>query len=331
MTTKSLLFVFATPVALFACSKTNSAAPVDSAVKADLAVSLDSPSAAMADAGPGFDQAAPDATVYTCITIADDLIADFTTDNSLHQVDGREGGFYVYGDGSLKGQFDPPLDPNDPNAPYPIDTTTGNPTCSGAGSFHTKATNWAVWGAALGADFAPKIMTEAGVGANGQGYKGTYDASKYRGVSFWAKSTAPLTGVQVSFPDVYTDGNATFAGLPVPDGTVSGFTSCLYGNQVQYNCSPYLVKFGSDPLHFPAYQGDAYQIDTTWKRFDVFFADTRQDQYNLGFHGAADLFTSNLDVAHLTAMAIQVNADFTATGVLPNDFEIWIDDVYFIE
>jgi hypothetical protein len=177
----------------------------------------------------------------------------------------------------------------------------------------------------------PKIMTDAGVGTDGEGYKGTYDASKYRGVSFWAKASAPLTGVQVSFPDVYTDADATFAGLPVPADTDATFTSCVYISNPKYNCSPYLVKFGSDAAHFPAYQGDAYQIDTTWKRFDVFFADTRQDQYNLGFHGAADLFTSNLDVAHLTAMAIQVNATYVGGAPTLNDFEIWVDDINFIE
>ena len=85
--------------------------------------------------------------VATCINIADDLIADFTTDNGLNPVDGRQGGFYVYGDGSLAGQFDPP---NVKGQPYPIDKTTGNPTCSGPGSFHVHATGWGVWGAALG-------------------------------------------------------------------------------------------------------------------------------------------------------------------------------------
>ena len=74
----------------------------------------------------------------------------------------------------------------------------------------------------------------------------------------------------------------------------------------------------------------AYQIDTTWKRFDVFFADTRQDQYNQGFHAAANLSTSNLDVAHLTGIVIQVNATWVGTTPSPNDFEIWVDDVNFI-
>ena len=318
MTTKYALFVLTMPLASLACAKTNSEVSTDSAVPTD------SPSAAPTESGQGLD-VEPDARVYTCITIADDLIADFTVDNGLSQVDGRQGGFYVYGDLSLAGQFDPP---NIKCQPYPIDTTTGNPQCSGPGSFHVKASGWGVWGAALGADFVPKTVTDP-LDCEG-GVKGTYDASKYKGISFWAKATAPLTGVQVSVLDVYSDNHATFAGLPVPDGTDPTFTSCVYISDKRYNCSPYLVKFRSDPAHFPAYQGEEYQIDTTWKRFDVFFADTRQDQYNLGFHGAADLFTSNLDVSHVTAMAIQVNATYVGSTPSPNDFEIWVDDVNFI-
>jgi hypothetical protein len=244
------------------------------------------------------------------------LIADFTTDNGLNAVDGRQGGFYVYGDLSLAGQFDPP---NVKCQPYPIDTT-GNPRCSGPGSFHVKASGWGVWGAALGTDFVPKITTDAT--DCDLGVKGTYDASKYKGISFWATATAPLTGVQVMLKDVYTDGSATFAGLPdAPDG---GITACVYAPDPTSNCSPYLVKFGTDPDVFPAYQ--SYQIDTTWKRFDVFFADTRQDRFNVGFHTVAD----KLDVAHLTGMTIQVNSIYVNGAPTPNNFEIWVDDVNFI-
>jgi len=258
--------------------------------------------------------AAPDvATVAKCIDIADDLIADFKTDNGLNPVDGREGGFYVYGDGSIKGQFDPPLVVGES---YPTDTATGNDHCSGPGSFHTKSSGWGVWGSALGADFMSRITTEAGVSPDGKGFKGTYDASKYKGVSFWATSTAPLTRVQVSFPDVYTDGLANPAAID------SSISPCVYSSGAS-NCSPYLVKFGDS--QFPQYMN--YQIDTTWKRFDVFFEDTLQDQYNKGFHTADD----KLDLKHLTSMAIQVNAVFTSAAITPNDFEIWVDDVYFIE
>jgi hypothetical protein len=265
-------------------------------------------------------------TLFACSKtgggVSPDVIADFTSDNSLNPADGRQGFFHVWGDGSLAGQFVPPLDANQPYA-YPIDETTGNPKGSGPGSFHTKATSWGVWGAALGADFMPRIETEAGVGPTGTGYKGTYDASKYTGISFWAKAATSLTRVQFVIFDAYTDGEATFAGLPVPDGTDPTFTSCVYTNDVRYNCSPYLVKLVD--LNFPKYM--SYQIDQDWKKFDIFFADTVQDSNNLGFHTTAN----QLDTAHLTAMAIQVNATYVGSSPTPNDFEIWVDDVKFIK
>jgi len=261
-------------------------------------------------AGSGDKDAVPDtAPVAACITVADDLIADFTTDNGLSPVDGRQGGFYVYGDSS--GTFDPP---NVDGQSYPIDSDNGNPTCSGPGSFHTKATGFSQWGAALGADFVPKVVSDAG------SFKGTYDASKYKGVSFWAKAAAPISGtVQVSFPDVWTDASAN---PRVIDPTIP---PCLYSTPgATNNCSPFLVKF-ADPK-FPSYQN--YKIDTTWRQYQILFADTQQDQYNAGFfRDGADY----LDVNHLTAMAIQVNAIYTNGVAGANDFELWIDDVNFIE
>jgi len=289
MTTKNALIVLFAPLTLLACSKTESGGGPDAA-------------------SPKSDTAVADVAAPKCITIADDLIADFKTDNGLNPADGRTGGFYLYGDDSLAGKFDPPLVKNEA---YPIDTTTGNSDCSGPGSFHTKATGWGVWGSALGTDFMAK---------DSSGFKGSYDASKYKGISFWAKSAAPLTKVQVSFPDIYTDGGASFAGT---DATDAGISQCVYAPDETVKCSPYLVKFGD--ASFPAYKD--YQIDTTWKRFDVMFADTLQDQYNKGFHTAV----GKIDTAHLTSMAIQVNADFSTTPPTLNDYEIWIDDVNFIK
>jgi hypothetical protein len=266
------------------------------------------------DSGPASTPDTADALPPKCLSNTDDLIADFKTDNSVNPVDGRQGGFYLYGDNSIKGTFDPPLVTGEA---YPIDSASGNDECSGAGSFHTKAANWGVWGAALGTDFKPK---------GSDGFKGSYDASKYKGVSFWAKAATPLNHVQVSFKDIYSDGDASFDGKDAAD---AGFSQCVYVAARPENCSPFLVKFGEDPSYFPNYQ--TYKIDTTWKRFDVYFADTRQDQYNKGFHAAADpINQSNLDVAHLTGISVQVNADFSTSPPTPQDFEIWVDDFYFI-
>lgn len=261
---------------------------------------LDAGSASALDAGTA-DVNAPDSTVVSCIRGSDELIADFTDDNDLNPADGRAGGFDVYGDS--KGSFEPAKVENEA---YPIDMNNGS-QCSGPGAFHTKATGFSDWGAAIGADLMPKSGVK----------KGTYDASKYKGISFWAKTSAPLKGVQVRFPDIYTDGGAD------PSSLNPALGPCVFESGSPNNCSPYLVKFGDSD--FPAYKD--YQIDTTWKRFDIFFADAQQDFYNPGFHTAED----KVDSKHLTAMSIQVNLLYLGDIATANDFEIWIDDIYFIK
>jgi hypothetical protein len=237
-----------------------------------------------------------------CIRGSDELIADFLDDSRLNPADGRKGSFSVTGD-SL-GAFTPP---KVKDSAYPIDLENGNNRCSGAGSFHTKAVGFADWGASISADFVARSGPS----------KGTYDASKYRGVSFWARASAPLQGVKVSFPDVYTDGGAD------PRTIDPSQTPCVFESGSKFNCSPYLVKLGDSD--FPAYK--KVQIDTTWKRFDILFADTQQDFFNPGFHTAEN----KLDSKHLTSMAIQIGALYVNDKPAPNDFEIWIDDVYFIK
>lgn len=243
---------------------------------------------------------------------SEDLISDFMTDNGIHPTaDGRSGGWYVYGDNSLMAMFDPPKN-TDPTVPYPIDATMGNPTCSMAGALRVKGTGFGVWGAAFGTDFVPKVGAGDG-GVVTTGPKGLYDATKYKGVSFWAKASAPVSYVQVKFPDGNTD----------PE--VVAPKCILSAGGLPNNCSPYLVKFSNpDDNNYPAYKD--YKIDTTWKRFDVFFADAKQDMFNTGFVPTPDA----LDVAHLLGMAIQVNANFSSGAAMPNNFEIWLDDVRFI-
>ncbi len=242
-----------------------------------------------------------------CINSSADLIADFSVDNGLAPMDGRQGGFYTYGDPSeTSGTPLAVLTPPE-GGPDPIDSTVGNACSSPLGSFHVQATGFKIWGAATGTNFVPAMGT----------MKGTYDASKYKGISFWAKATAPLKGVQVSFPDVWTDAAAN------PTPLNGAYYPCVYVAGASNNCSPYLVKFG-DPL-FPAYMNT--QIDTTWKRIDIMFADTQQDANN-GGQGSPSL---TLDAAHLTSMAIQVNAIYNADNtVSANDFSLWIDDIFFL-
>ena len=307
MTTRHVcaLLALAVPVVMAGCSSNSTKSGTDGTGGATAAGGATTAGGATAVGGTTAASTVPE----KCIKVSDDLIADFKTDNGLNPADGRSGGFYVYGDGSLNGLFDPPLVSNQA---YPIDTQNGNDECSGPGSFHTKSSGWGVWGSALGTDFEPKDTN---------GFKGSYDASKYKGISFWAKGAAPILHVQVMFKDIYTDGDASFAGTDA--AADAGITQCVYAPDPKSNCSPYLVKLG-DPL-FSSYADS--QIDTTWKRFDVLFTDTVQDPYNAGFHTAED----KLDTKHLTGFAIQVNADFSTNPPTPNDFEIWVDDVNFIK
>jgi hypothetical protein len=249
----------------------------------------------------------PATNQMVCPSNPDDLISDFKTDNGIQPVMGRSGGWYLYPDmnpdtGDPNGMFDPPLPP--PNVGYPIDTTMGNPYCSGPGSFHTKATGFTKFGAALATDFVPQV--DAGM------VKGSYDASMYKGIAFWAKGAKRINHVQIKFPDIYTDPQ-----VPNP--------MCVLATGFDNNCSPYIVKIG-DEADNPKYL--MMHIEANWKRFVIMFADAVQDKFNPGFHRPAP--DDHLDVKNLLGVAIQVNADFSVTPTAANDFEIWIDDVEFV-
>ena len=101
----------------------------------------------------------------------DDLISDFTSDNGVYPVDGRAGGWYTYGDKSGLGTLMPreggSADPN---------LDTGNPDCSGAGSLHVVSTGFADWGSAMGVDFVPTVITDAG--ANAKGVVAAFESAK---------------------------------------------------------------------------------------------------------------------------------------------------------
>jgi hypothetical protein len=121
---------------------------------------------------------------------ADELISDFENDNSLAPVGGRQGGWYTYGDDV--GMFFK-------SSGY--DIGEGNPNCSATGSLHVKGTGFAMWGAATGVDWKPR----PGDGDGGYGEKMTYDASAYRGISFWAKvGPKSIKKMRVNFPDIDT-------------------------------------------------------------------------------------------------------------------------------
>jgi len=253
-----------------------------------------------------------------CPADPNDLISDFEISNGIAAVDGRQGGWYTYGDdfGSFANASGYDIDP------------AGNPNCTSEGALHVKGTGFSDWGAATGVDFKPRPSD----GDGGYLPKMTYDASKYKGVAFWMRASAVLEGVQVSFPDLQTDGFAPPHAMMDSFDPTNNCTdcTCVYLTGSWQNCSPYLVQFGK--------KGDAgaavafakfmdTQIDTTWRRYEILFSDTHQDPGNLGYHTADD----KLDAAHITAMAIQVNANYDTTPKSARDFEIWLDDVTFLK
>jgi hypothetical protein len=263
-------------------------------------------------------------------TVAEDLISDFQIDNGLNAAAGLKGGWYTYADqsgyGTLYppqgggGVFDVPDAGTDPS--FGFDSTVGNPGCSGPGSWHVLASGFTDWGAATGVDFVAKTVTDAGISA-----KGTYDASKYKGISFWAKA-APGTAVkfvQVSFLDPYT----------VIPSVLSADEACVYDvTMPTKNCSPYIVKFGygytgddaaAVAADYPGYVD--YKIDDTWRKFEILFADTKQDRGNVGQPSPGNM----LATSQLTGMAIQVNTDHNTTPPTANAFEIWLDDITFMK
>ena len=106
----------------------------------------------------------------------DDLISEFEQDNSIKAVNGRQGGWYTYGDDVGAFTFGG-------SSGYEI-AADGNPTCSPSGSLHIAGTGFAQWGAATGVDWKPRPSD----GDGGYADKMTYDASAYRGIAFWAKA-----------------------------------------------------------------------------------------------------------------------------------------------
>ena len=247
--------------------------------------------------------------------VEDDLISDFKMDNGVFPTDGRAGGWYTYGDRSGLGL----LMPEEGRGVIP-DATMGNPVCSGPGSLHVTSTGFADWGSAMGVDFVPKVLADGGVSV-----KGTYDASKYKGIAFWARAAAPIPFVQVSALDPYTSSPS----IAAPED------ACIYSAAMpDKNCSPYLVKLGF------GYVGDALtdvmadypkfidaKIDETWKRFEILWDDMKQDRTNPGRQSPGN----KLDVAHVTGMAIQVNTDHSTTPPTPTIWEMWLDDVSFLK
>jgi hypothetical protein len=176
------------------------------------------------------------------------------------------------------------------------------------------------WGSAMAVDFKARVSVDAGGTA-----KGTYDASRYKGIAFWARAASPIPFVQVQINDPYT----------IPESALPEAERCRYAaGMPDVNCSPYLVKFGY------GYMGEALtpvmedfpkfintQIDTTWRRFEILFSDMKQDRTNPGRPSPGNM----LAVSQITGMAIQVNTDHSTVPPTATNWELWLDDVSFVK
>ncbi|MEO5769598.1 MAG: hypothetical protein ABIS92_14700 [Polyangia bacterium] len=279
-----------------------------------LALGTFSPSCSSSSSNnPAADASTDVATTPLCAA-DEDVISDFTIDNGVKPVDGRQGGWYTYGDTSGVGT----LMPGEGMGVVP-DLTQGNASCSKQGSLHVIAKGFMDWGAATGVDLRPQVALDGGTRV-----KGPYDASKYRGISFWAKAAKPIKFAMVKFLDPYTD---TPSVLPADQW-------CAYKPMMPINCSPYVVKFGygytGDGAVAVAADYSKYvntKIDETWRKFEIAFADAKQDRFNPGLKSPGD----KLDTKQLVGFAIQFNTDHDMVPPGATDVEIWIDDVAFMK
>jgi hypothetical protein len=212
----------------------------------------------MASAGAGTSgSAAADCAALPLTTTADDIISTFEDGTgSVMQVAGRGGGFYMFND--MTGTQTP--------APGALPDAKPVTRCESKFALCMSGSGFTTWGAGLGTDFAPTTAA-----AGGTATKMTYDASKYTGVSFWAKSASAAVSVRVSFKDKNT----------APEGgqcdamAATGATAC------------------NDDW------GKGLNLTTDWRPYTITFAELRQ----AGWGKASSAF----DIKNVYSIQLQVN------------------------
>ena len=279
-------------------------------------------SAAASRAAAGLPTAAGDGLNANCPSNPDDLISDFESDNSLAPVGGRQGGWYTYGDdvGDVR------------DRPSGFNIDDGQPQLlAGRVAAHQgdRVRDVGRRDRASTGSRVPATATAA------TATKMTYDASAYRGIAFWAKASAPLDGVQVSFPDLYTDNAAPKHDMPDPlDPATFLCTDCVckYVPGFPNNCSPYLVQFGK--------KGDAaarravlgYASVPARHDLEAVPGAVRRHAARTPATAATTRRPTTLDVG-----APDRDGDPDQRRLLDrarraaHDFEIWLDDVTFIK
>lgn len=166
-----------------------------------------------------------------CSTERGDVIVDFEQGTGLRPAPGRSGGWYVFNDGTSGGVQVP--------APGQV-THSAIPggRCDSSFALRISGHGFVAWGAGAATDFAVTVVRNPGV--PDQFTRRTYDASAYRGISFWARAegTAPQR-FRFQLADSSTD---------IIGGSCTSATSC--GDH-----------FGADLF-----------VGSTWRRFELPFA-----------------------------------------------------------
>ena len=110
-----------------------------------------------------------------------DAIADFEMGSAdINSAPGRKGSFFTYNDLSPTGVETPPMDSTVAPSEIP------GKRCTSKFALHVSAKGFTTWGAGFGSDIAYGV--DAAAADSGANPRGSYDASAYAGITFWARS-----------------------------------------------------------------------------------------------------------------------------------------------
>ncbi|HMI90466.1 MAG TPA: hypothetical protein VK509_03840 [Polyangiales bacterium] len=129
---------------------------------------------------------------------ADDVVSTFEDGTgSVNQTAGRGGGFYMFNDMTAGAMQTPP--------PGTLPPARMAARCGGMFALCMAGKGFATWGAGMGTDLGMTAGGAATDGGTGMGTKSAYDASAYKGISFWAKANpGSAVAVRVNVKDAST-------------------------------------------------------------------------------------------------------------------------------
>ncbi len=180
-------------------------------------------------------------------------------DSSIPEEGGRVGAWYVYNDAT--GSQDPPE-----SADFAM-SQLSEPRGDSTFAAHSSGDGFTEWGAGFGFDLNNDGTT-----------RGTYDASAYSGVSFWARSGAGSLAIRVGLSDAQTSAE---------------------GGQ----CDPNTEDSCDDAF------GANLQLTSEWQQFTLSFAELQQDGWGMQFPGIQrdQLYSMQFEVGTNVAFDVWVD------------------------